>query len=56
MISFILFENHRKQNCDNELLKRPLIHSFLKFREELKRGLIDLDEYEDLEAATGAVL
>ena len=45
--SFILFKSFSEQNPDNEQLQRKKKHSFLEFREELIRNLIDLDQYAE---------
>ena len=43
--SHILFQCHRKGNPDKEELKRPNKYSFLEYREEIVRQLVELNEY-----------
>ena len=42
--SYILFQYHRRQNPDDELLKRPVRYA-TNFREELVRNLAGFQEY-----------
>ena len=42
---YILFQSHRKNNPDNELLKRPQIYCLHNFREEVVWSLAELEEY-----------
>ena len=46
--SFILSKSFSEQNPDNEQLQCKKEDSFLEFRKELIRNLIDLDECADL--------
>ena len=46
--SFILSKSFSEQNPDNEQLQCKKKYSFLEFREELIRNLIDLDECAEL--------
>ncbi|XP_020909061.1 piggyBac transposable element-derived protein 4-like [Exaiptasia diaphana] len=45
--SYILFEIHRAEHQDNDLLKRPKKYSVAEFREELVRQLVGLEEFGD---------
>lgn len=42
---FILFQDHRAKNPDNDFLRRPKQYRLLNFRESVIRQLADLDEY-----------
>ena len=42
---YILFQSHRKNNPDNELLKRPQRYCLQNFREKVLRSLAELEEY-----------
>ena len=42
---YILFQSHRKNNPDNELLKRPQRYCLQNFREKVLRSLAKLEEY-----------
>ena len=42
---YILFQSHRKNNPDNELLKRPQRYCLQNFREEVVWSLAKLEEY-----------
>ena len=44
---FIIFQNYRASNPQNELLARPRSYSMLDFREAVIRQLADLEEYAD---------
>ena len=43
--SFILFQEHRKSNCDNVALQRINTYSMVDFREALVRQICELDEH-----------
>ena len=42
---YICFQSHRKNNSDNESLKRPRRYCLQNFREEVVRSLAELEEY-----------
>ena len=42
---YILFQYHRKNNPDNELLEKPQRYCLQNFREEVVRSLAELEEY-----------